>query len=94
MENLNQTEATPTSARIAWKVPFNLQLFPPGLEFKIAYHIQASWVDTTVFHVRISAHFFCVFRKFFFIIINFFVCWIMFGNYLDCSGNRIVRLDE
>ncbi|KAK4036667.1 cytokine receptor isoform X2 [Daphnia magna] len=50
MENLNQTEATPSSAKITWKVPFNLQLFPPGLEFRIAYHIQASWVDTTVFH--------------------------------------------
>ncbi|EFX83323.1 hypothetical protein DAPPUDRAFT_100606 [Daphnia pulex] len=51
MENLNQTEATTTSAIITWKVPFNLQLFPPGLEFKIAYHIQSSWVDTTVFHI-------------------------------------------
>lgn len=54
MENLNQTEATPSSAKITWKVPFNLQLFPPGLEFRIAYHIQASWVDTTVFHVRLG----------------------------------------
>ncbi|KAI9551931.1 hypothetical protein GHT06_022268 [Daphnia sinensis] len=50
MENLNQTAATSKSAKISWKVPFNLQLFPPGLEFRIAYHIQASWVDSTVFH--------------------------------------------
>lgn len=64
MENLNQTEATTTSAKITWKVPFNLQLFPPGLEFKIAYHIQSSWVDTTVFHVRILAMFLFLFFYF------------------------------
>ena len=54
MEELTQLEATPSSAKIRWKVPFNLQLFPPGLEFRVAYHIQASWVDHSVFHVRIA----------------------------------------
>lgn len=53
MEDLTQIGATPSSAKIRWKVPFNLQLFPPGLEFRVAYHIQASWVDPTVFHVRL-----------------------------------------
>ena len=53
MDGLTQLEATPSSAKIRWNLSSNLQYFDPGLEFRVAYHIQANWVaDQSLFHVR------------------------------------------
>lgn len=51
MEALRSLPLTPNSANVTWKVPFNLALFPPGLEFRAAYQILTTWSDVTVLYV-------------------------------------------
>lgn len=53
MESLFSSNVQPRSATINWKIPSNLALFPPGLEFRVAYQTLASWVDSTVFNVSL-----------------------------------------
>lgn len=43
------------AATVEWKVPFNLQLFPPGLQFRVAYRVLASWADPAEYHVSAAS---------------------------------------
>lgn len=51
MESLRPIQLSPNSVTVSWKVPFNLGLFPPGLEFRAAYQILTTWTDVNVFYV-------------------------------------------
>ena len=51
MESLRPIQLSPNSAVVSWKVPFNLGLFPPGLEFRATYQILSTWANVNVFYV-------------------------------------------
>jgi len=50
MENIRAEANSSSSVQVSWEIPYNLQFFPPGLDFSVRYQTMASWSDPSQYH--------------------------------------------
>lgn len=51
MEDINATALSSSLVLVTWDIPYNLQWFPPGLDYSVRYQIMANWTDSSLYHV-------------------------------------------